>query len=339
MARIFATPEAELGAKAWLHDVTLAAGVRTNNQRTNARLNFPQWFIDASVKVCDELKNRAFTDVDDSIRALADTTFYPRLSGSCKRKKYNAEGVAKTIVYMAELLQLYWDDTVRTTYEIEEFKKTILGATVYKYGRYISAIGSNSNSTSTQRAARAAGQPPKNNYKQSGPQSGNVRDLQDPNGHPGTPGMKFGMKTNIAYRIIGDTTTSKNVPNVFIKPLSASGAAGNTNKIHFSSGNGYTDCTCYFEDPNDAQDFLDKIIAAGRVPADVTNPRVVQRPAESNGYFLVGTEFGLCAISAQKLNEALSDNKENTNEGFAWDKVMENMSEEELADLTKWARL
>lgn len=339
MARIFTTPEQERAAKAWLHDLTFAAGIRTNNQRTGSGsgYSFPQWFVDAAIKVCDELKNRSFTDVDAAIKELSGVSFNPSLDSSSRHKSYNEEGVAKTIVYLAELLQLYWDDTVRTTYEIEEFKKTILGTAVFKYGRYISAIGAKSARAAS---SRTSGQPPKNNYKQSGPQSSNVRDLQDDQGNLGTPGVKFSVNGGIAYRIIGDSATSKNVPNVFIKPLSPSGAAGKTNKIHFSSGNGYTDCTCFFEDPNEAQDFLDKIIAAGRVPADVTNPRVVQRPAESNGYFLVGTEFGLCAISAQKLNEALSEcaKADKVEEGFAWDKVMEEMNEEELAELAQWAR-
>ena len=337
MARIF-TPAQESVAKAWLHDLTLAAGARTNNQRTNSGVNFPQWFVNAAIKVCDELKNRSFTDINASIKELAGVRFNTSLTGNGAHKHYDEEGVAKTIVYLAELLNLYWDDTIRTSYEIDEFKKTYLGAAVFKYGRYISAIGTGSSSSSRASSKRTPGQAPKNNYKQSGPQSGNVRDLLDAQGNPGTPGLKFSLSGNIAYRIIGDSATSKNVPNVFIKPLSPTGAAGKTNKVHFSSGNGYTDCTCYFEDPNEAQDFLDKLIAAGRIPSDVTNPRVVYRNAESNGYFLVGTEFGMCAISAQKLNEALSEEMEPIEEGFAWSKVMDDMDQEELTELAKWAR-
>ena len=148
-----------------------------------------------------------------------------------------------------------------------EFKKTILGDTVYKYGRVISAVKdkttSRSSSGSTASGStRTSGQPPKNGYKSSGPQSGNVRDLLDlqTNG-PGTPGQKIHADGPYIYKIIGDNPQSKNTPNVFIKPLSAAGGKGTTNKIFISSGNGYTDCTCYFDDPNDAQAFLDKIIA------------------------------------------------------------------------------
>ena len=343
MSQIFTTPAAEATAKAWLHDVTLAAGIRTTNQRTGyySKLNFPQWFVDAAIKVCDELINRDFNDVDSSIRELAGVKFVSKLdTDNGNHKSYNEEGVAKTIVYMAELLNLYWDDTVRTTYELDEFKKTLLGQTVFKYKRYISAIGAGAAAGGGTRAAssRAPGQPPKNNFKQSGPQSGNARDLRDVNGKPGQPGVKVDPMGADVYGIVGTSTTSKNIARVFVKPLAPSGAAGNTNKVLIGSGKGFGDCVCWFEDPNDAQDFLDQIMAAGKCPANVNGLQVVAKKKESNGYFLVGTEFGICAISAKALNEALKNGSDAVEEGFAWDKVMENLDSDELFELTKTAR-
>ena len=340
MARIFTTPEAEQAAKAWLHDLTLAAGVRTNNQRGGSA-SFPNWFVTAAQKVCDELINREFNDVDNSIRELARVRFNAVLDPSkpYNYKSYKPEAVAKSIVYMAELLQLYWDDTIRTPYEVDEFKKTLLGTAVYRYGRYISAIKKGGSSTTKGSAsAKTAGQPPKNNYKQSGPQSGNVRDLQDLNGNPGTPGQKVLAATSFIYKIIGDNPQSKNTPNVFIKPLSAAGAVGKTNKIFISSGNGYTDCTCYFDDPNDATDFLNKVIASNRVPANITNLRVVKNKADANGYFIVGTEFGPCAVSAKTLNEALNESIKERTDISGWEKATENYSQEELNELHTWMR-
>lgn len=331
MARIFTTPEAEAVAKTWLHDVTLAAGIRTNSQRPGGGApSFPSDYVTAAQAVCDELINRNFENVDASIRMLSRYRFSASLTSS-KTQTYKPEQVAKCLVYLAELTQLYWDDTVRTPYEIDEFKKTLLGAAVYKYGRYISAISGKGTRTVSN---RAPGQPPKNNYKQSGPQSGNVRDLQ------GTPGQKVSADTSFIYKIIGDNPQSKNTPNVFIKPLNAAGAVGNTNKIFISSGNGYTDCTCYFDDPNDAQDFLNKIISNNRVPSNVSNMRVVKNKADANGYFLVGTEFGVVAVSAKTLNEALKESvKEMTEEVVSgWEKATESYSEEELNELHTWMR-
>lgn len=353
MSQIFTTPAAESTAKAWLHDLTLAAGIRTKNQRTGyyASQNFPQWFVDAAITVCNELVDRDFADVDASIRELAGTRFRDNLNTDISsNKSYNEDGVAKSIVYMAELLNLYWDDTVRTTYEVDEFKKTLLGQAVFKYGRYISAVGakmsrggssgnsSSTGSTRTTAAPRAAGQAPKNNFKQSGPQSGNARDLLDINGGPGTPGAKVDPSGADVYGIVGTSSTSKNIARVFVKPLAPSGAAGKTNKVLVGSGKGFGDCVCWFEDPNDARDFLNQLTKSGKVPANVGNLQIVAKRKESNGYFLVGTEFGPVAISARALNEAANRGSDAGAEGFAWDKVMEDLDSEELFELSKLAR-
>lgn len=346
MSQIFTTPAAESTAKAWLHDLTLAAGIRTTNQRTGyySKLNFSQWFVDAAIKICDELINRNFDNIDNSIREFAGEPFYSNLdTDNCPVKRYNEENVAKAIVYMAELLGLYWDDTVRTTYELDEFKKTILGQAVFKYGRVISAVSAkqktSSNGSTRAASSKAPGQPPKNNFKQTGPQSGNARDLLDIHGNPGKPGEKVDPVGDDVYGIIGASTTSKNIARAFVKPLAPSGASGKTNKVCIGSGRGFGDCICWFEDLTEAQDFLDKIISTGKCPANVTGLQIVARKKESNGYFLVGTELGPCAISARALNEALKRDSEAVEEGFAWDKVMENLDKEELFELTKTARM
>ncbi len=332
MARIFTTPAAESAAKCWLHDITLVGGIRTNNQRSNGSIR-PNPTLESHAQiVCKEVVERDFADIDSSIRHLSNYRYSVSLTGS-GYKTFKPEAIAKNLVYLAEMANAYWDDTIRTPFEIEEFKKTLLGAAVWKYGRYISAIKDKTTKSASAAVGgtsnKAAGQPPKNNYKQSGPQSGNVRDLL------GNPGDKVLANGNFIYKIVGDKTQS-NTPNVFIKPLSASGATGNTNKVFFSSGNGYTDCTCYFDDENDAQDFLNKIIAAGRVPANISNPRVVKRNADPNGYFLAGTEFGVCAISAKTLNETLTEEANDSTGG--WEKATEECTKEELEVLHTWMR-
>lgn len=332
MARIFTTPEAEQAAKVLMHDITVVGGINTKNLRNSRPY---QWthntYMSAAKAICDELINRDFANIDPALRAISSYRFNTGYDQRGKYKSLKPEGVAKCIVYMSELLQLYWDDTNRTPYEIDEFKKTILGAAVYKYKRYISAIPekkSGSSSGSKGSSPRVQGQAPQNNYKQSGPQSSNVRDLK------GNPGEKVTADTSLIYKIIADKN-GKNTPNVFIKPLSASGAIGNTNKIFISSGNGYTDCTCYFDDPNEAKTFLDKIVAANRVPVDINNLRVVKMKADSNGYFLVGTEFGVVAVSAKTLNEAVKVNEDLFG---GWEKATEGYSKEELDELHTWMR-
>ncbi len=332
MARIFTTPESALKAKSIMHDITLAGGIRTNNQKTSSG-SFANSYITSAQKICDELVNRNFTDIDAAIRDVAGYGCEPLDGGRYFHPK--TEVVAKAIVYMAELVNIYWDDTIRTPYEIDEFKKTLLGDAVYKYGRYISAIkpakstsggGGATTGGGATPTAKTPGQGPANPYKSSGPQSGNVRDLQ------GQPNQKVYADTAISYKIIADKI-GKNTPNVFIKPLSPAGATGNTNKIFISSGNGYTDCTCYFDDPNDAQTFLNKIVAANRVPANIQNIHVAKCKSDPNGYFLVGTEFGTVAVSAKTLNESITEDLSG-----GWAKATEGCSKEELDELHTWMR-
>jgi hypothetical protein len=340
MARIFTTPESEAAAKAFMHDI-LVVGAGAKNLRTDTPYSWTRpTYRQAATDISNELINRDFADINTAIGVIANYSFYTDYNNHGRQKSFKPEVAAKAIVYMAERLGLYWDDTVRTPYEVAEFKKTLLGEAVYKYGRVISAIPDKSPrvraSSSTPSAPKAA---PQNDYKQRGPQSGNVRDLRDIDGvKPGQAGEKVFADDELIYKIVADKI-GKNTPNVFIKPLSSSGEVNGTNKIFISSGNGYTDCTCYFDDPNDAQAFLDKIIAAGKVPSNITNIHVAKSKADSNGYFLVGTEFGVCAVSAKTLNEALAESVEEVKEELSgWEKATKDYSKEELKELHTWMR-
>ena len=342
MARIFTTLTMETAAKAWMHDVMLIAGILPQSQRTANDVYFQYYHkmptADAT-KICDELINRDFTNIDSSINQLSNFKFHSDFTTG-GTKTFKPEVIAKAIVYSAEILGLYWDDTIRTPYEIEEFKKTLLGNAVYTYDRYISAI--KDKTTKTRAASSASGTAPaapKNDYKQSGPQSGNVRGLM------GNPGEKVYADGPVSYRIEGDKLQS-NTPRVFIKPLTASGASGNSNKIYISSGNGYTDCTCFFDDPNEAQKFLDKIlpdvstlIQEKRAIAGIANLHVAKVKSDPNGYFLVSTEYGVCAVSAKTLNEAMTEALKETPERTTnWEKATERYTTEELDELHSWMR-
>ena len=344
MARIFTTPTACATAKAWMHDVMTIAGILPQSQRTTNNIYFTYYSdipVADATKICDELINRDFTNIDASINKLSGYKFFSNFGANSKTKRYTQEDIAKAIVYMAECFGLYWDDTIRTPYEIDEFKKTLLGTAVYTYDRYISAIKDKTTKTraASTNSPRVASSAPQNGYKQSGPQSGNVRGLM------GNPGEKVFADGPVSYRIEGDKLQS-NTPRVFIKPLTASGAVGNSNKIYISSGNGYTDCTCYFDDPNEAQKFLDKIlpdinklIQEKRAIAGIANLHVAKVKSDPNGYFLVDTEYGVCAVSAKTLNEAMTEAlKEETERYSGWEKATARYTKEELDELHTWMR-
>ena len=335
-------------AKAFLHDISYAAGFRSTDQRQNGNVQIDSKLLPAATAVCKEVVDRAFNDVDAEIRQLTYFSFKANLTGpNAKYVAYTEEDIAKALVYLAECLNVYWDDLNATKHEKETFSKTILGRAVQAYERFTSNINTTQtvaqvptsntgikNSAPKQSSPRVPGQP-KNPYKSSGPQSSNVRDLQ------GAPGKKVYSETGEIYRIIGDHSASKNRPNAFIRPLKSSGAAGNTNKVFFNSGNGYEDCTCWFETQADAVNFLNQIKANTKIDPAISNIRVAgpSKP-DTNGYFLVGTEFGPCAIQASKLNEMLQETLDEVAEAdkSCWDKVCENYDEDSKQELKYFMR-
>lgn len=309
------TPTQAYQAKCFIHDVLVAAGEikPCKVEGSYSAPNGNNFKAPACQAVVDELKTRSFKNIDPEIIALCNTHFSVWKKASGRRSAgwrwayiNDYATAAAFIVHYALQIGLYWDDTIKSTYEIEVFEKTLLGKCVKEMGAYVSNM--EPPKTSKTKKSTAAGgtntgsgkQPPKDDYKSSGPQSGNVRDLK-------SQGKVTASATgNWIFKIEGTNAKSAKVtPTVHIKPLKAAGAAGNTNKVFFGSANGYTDCTCYFDDVKDADAFLQKVIT--NLPANISNPHVVKTKADSNGYFIVGTEYGDCAIAARKLNEALTE--------------------------------
>lgn len=107
------------------------------------------------------------------------------------------------------------------------------------------------------------------------------------------------------YKIEGVNTNSPKTPSAFIRPLKPSGVVGTTNKVFVGDPSGYTDCIVFFDNNIDADKFLTDCHAAGIVPSNIQNPRVVKAKVDPNGYYKVGTQFGEAYIKASKLNEAL----------------------------------
>lgn len=350
MANVYAKNSADArAAKSFLHDLACVSGLRSNNQRSNGNgsLSISTFYSTTAQELCDEVLNRGFNDVDAAIRKLDGLQVSSDLTKARpKLKTWSADEIATALVYLAECLNLYWDDLNATQYELDAFKDTILGKKVAAYGRYTSVlqaqmanaptsnIGTNKTTTS-----RTAGQPPKNNYKSTGPQSGNVRDLH------GTPGQKVFAQGNTVFRIVGTIANSRNVASAFVRPLSPTGASGSTNKVFVNSGNGYTDCICWFDDINEVNSFYTKLVNNANIKSNITNLQIVKNKPDTNGYYLVGTEYGECAIAAKKLNEALGEAVEDISESIAdadvleedngWERVGARITKEEYEKLTQ----
>lgn len=348
MARIFTKPTTEATAKAWIHDVMYIAGILQQSQRTADEIYFTRYSavpVESARKICDELINRDFTNIDDSIRNISYHQFFDRLTQPGSLKQFTTDYVAKAIVYAAELFNLYWDDTIRTPYELDEFKKTILGEAVFKYGRYISAIqdtpaSRKSSSTGSGTTTSASQSAPKNDFRQQGPKSSQAFGLIGYDGKPipaGQPGQKVLIDKGYALAIRGTVAGKASKVRAVVTPLNSKGASGSKNKVYVNASHGYGVAECLFDEMSDATDFYNKLVQSGRVPNDVTDLQIGQISVDKNGYFLVDTEFGICAIAARVLNEEVEEvNKTETTDedlGECWRKATEGYTKEELAEL------
>jgi len=135
-----------------------------------------------------------------------------------------------------------------------------------------------------------------------------------------------------------------NVPYLFVNPLERKGDAGNNvNKVLEGSGNGYTDCACYFNTLAEADEFKKKYVELhGLTPRKLPNDEVVYDSGkyqglhvgkgnlQPNGYFMVDTECGKCYIRANKLNESTEVVEEELVEAR---KSVSELTEEEITDL------
>ena len=335
MAKIFTTPTGPAKAKAWFHDMAVLAGLIKNQRSGIAYWTFLRQnaasVVQSCSELCTELIERNFTNVDNALKILDNKTSNIDFSGNGRNFSASKEDIAKYLVYMAQELDLVWDDTFRTPYEIEDFKKTILGEAVYRYGQVASMQTTASAGTTRTTTPKAPGTPPKNDYKSQGPQSSNARDLIS------QPGQKQTLTGRI-YKIVGSSpTATATTPSVFIRPLDKAGDKNGTNKVFFGVAQGYKTMTCYFTDHVVADTFLQKCLTVA--PANITNLHVVATHADRKGYFEIGTEFGPCYVAAQKMNEELEDAAEEIVEDMGgWDKVAARSSKEELDEIHRWRR-
>lgn len=314
--------------------------------------------------ICDEIINRQFDFIrkklDTCLQHMADNK---ECFISLDNKTYTtapAETLAKYIAWICKEKNILWDDVGEsvTKEELKAYRTTILGKALYDNGCFTSNLQGVDNSKNTevdasststgsapvgQETVTAAntvdkayvdasvqgGAPvkkqPTNRYKSTGAHSDKIPNLI------GNPGAKFTF-TGKMYCIEADKEAGKsNVPYVFITPLRTD-KAGNpvkvskeqAEKVHFGSGNGYTDCTVWFDNKTDASVYLGSCRAAfnGRF----NNIHMAEKDADKNGYFKVSTEFGAAYIKAKPLNEEIiADSKYELDEA-ADEEVYENSS-------------
>lgn len=265
---------------------------------------------EAAKKICDFVLQRpmayqSFIDIDVALDKLSYYEFTLDLHsttwGDTHTNKKKPNMLAKYLANFLSENNIVFNDANSTPYEMEEIEKTVIGDALFKFKCFASQRQTKAKTTATkQNAKQGASQSgtPNNTYKSSGGQSGNIINIV------GQPGVKVYAQNNVAICIIADKT-GKNTPNAYVKPLDQKYNQNGVAQVCFGSGNGYTDCKCWFDDLTTAQAFLSQVQA--KFGNNFTNIRLAKTNPDKNGYFLVKTEFGECAIKASKLNEGLGE--------------------------------
>ena len=267
------TPDQINVSHAWLNDVFFWGELTKDSKRPSSMtVNYYLMYgrrqdsagKAAAKNICDLIKFRSvdyqkFMATDEALITLSDRAFIPNLHSTYaydRQVSKHPNMLAKYIANFCAENKLYFDTSNNTSYEMDAITKTTIGAALWDYMCFTSQEPAIRTSRTTGSGSSGVpGQPPQNNYKQSGPQSGNVRALI------GQPNQKVLIGGLWSFRIEGTNANSAKVPaTVHVKPLSKKGDANGVNKIFIGSANGYTDCACYWDGLHSAQNFLQKCL-------------------------------------------------------------------------------
>jgi hypothetical protein len=309
-------------AKAWLNDIFVLAKETADARATDyGYMQGSGWRKETSAKyaveIVNELKMRDFKDLNRAFDYFAEQYFGKTILDNNDVVRKKPDQLAKYVAWFCYTYRIYWNDSIRDPEVIKVFKETYLGKALDEYDCFAlstdrkattglggpssrSAGSASTGSTRTPSTGRIA--TGTSDYKTSGPQSGNVRDLKGDAGRKHTFMGKVWIIEGIS------TTASKSIPMAFIRPLDKPGAAGSTNKVFFgTSWKGYKNCVCFFRTETDALDVAEKLRADHKIPAGITEIKVSYKSPDRNGYFTVGTEYGDVEVLARELNESVEE--------------------------------
>lgn len=333
--------EEQLTAKAWLNDFFVLSEFVPESK--DKRLQFDteyeymqnsqqaiQYGQQAAKDILSEVRKHNFVNLNAELRKMTKLPFGDRLDSHFNVVYATESTLAGFIAWFCAATKVYWDDLGMFGNEKDAFEKSIFGQALKAFGALKSQNGVPSNEdwpivTKIYIADKPAagekgthrhrqGLPPKDDYKSSGPQSGNARGLV------GNPGEKVYPKDpdgNLYIIAARHDFAHKNLQAAFIRPLKPEGATddGKSNKVYFGSCNGYRECIIFFDDLATADDVFEKLRKAGGEKPELKDAQVYSIPekkVDKNGYFKMSTEYGDAYIRASKFNEELEGEGDET---------------------------
>ena len=221
--------------------------------------------------------------------------------------KIKAKTFMKIFANICAKREIFWDDSEYTPFELDYFKKTPFGETLWEFRCFVSQEPNvlkiaTPSATATPKAPRA------------------TTGTAGSTGAPRTTGAGHTLYRNNAGGIIGTSKDILTVPEMYCI-LGEFNPKGKTSpKIHvspqgqaaplrvkYTSGQGHNDCILYFDNLNAANDFKTKCDA--NLPANVAFLKVKKLATDPNGYVQVNTQYGPAYIKASKLHEEIIEDE------------------------------
>lgn len=224
--------------------------------------------------------------------------------------------------------EIFWDDGEYTPHELDYFKKTPFGETLWDFRcfvsqepdvRKIASVGTASKpatnattttSNGTTAAPRTTGAGHTLYRNNAGGIVGNSKDIL------AVPEM---------YCILGEfNPKGKTSPKIHVSPQGQNSPL----RVKYTSGQGHNDCILYFDSLTAANDFKTKCDA--NLPAKVAFLKVKKLATDPNGYVQVDTQYGPAWIKASKLHEEIAEDFE---ADIETSEVAESLVNEEITSL------
>lgn len=212
--------------------------------------------------------------------------------------------------------EIFWDDGEYTPFELEHFKKTPFGETLWDFRCFVSqepdvrkvpttnatplkAATANNSAAVSGNTAPAAPKAPRATG------AGHTLYRNNAGGIVGT--SKDILTVPEMYCILGEfNPKGKTSPKIHVSPQ----GQGAPLRVKYTSGQGHNDCILYFDSLSAANDFKTKCDV--NLPANVAFLKVKKLATDPNGYVQVDTQHGPAWIKASKLHEEVEEAEADT---------------------------
>lgn len=218
--------------------------------------------------------------------------------------KIKARTFMKIFANICARREIFWDDGEYTPFELDYFKKTPFGETLWDFRCFVSQepdtikikSPSSARTSSSGNGTPAAPKAPRATG------AGHTLYRNNAGGIVGT--SKDILTVPYMYCIMGEfNPKGKTSPKIHVSPQGQSAPL----RVKYTSGQGHNDCILYFESLAAADDF--KVKCDANLPANVAFLKVKKLATDPNGYVQVDTQYGPAYIKASKLHEEIVEDE------------------------------